>query len=298
MMKCLPFIVHRSSFIVFGAAMPLPVTLTPNILVSVYRGFNPSAPMPPNGTIPVLSMAPAYLKHHMKNGRMGKTAAAVHWTHKLILDLRDIRDAYNVNLTAGPAEVVQNNDTVLVYDYFRVGQAVPMQVVYVNRKRSKVVGDILQVYLDRCLPGTGASAGGPSLPTVVTPCCPLGLPQMLYAHVSNVSGAACLDGVVLPINYDCGNQYWQASTPVPGCTAGGVLTLLLQCSSPPLPGKCTSLNLSGSCRSATGSGLITNAFPDSCNCNPFTLTYGAMSVQPGPNSCSPAGGTVQVVITP
>jgi hypothetical protein len=273
-----------------------------------YMGFNPAAPMPANGTIPVLAMVAAYLKQHMKNGRMGCldfagpfTRGNLHWTHKLILDLRDVRDAYSAAMTAGPAEVVQNDDTVLVYDYLKPGQTCPFQVVHVNRKRSKVVGDILQVYLDRCLPGGwagGGSSGGPSLPTVMTPCCPLGLPQTLYATLTNVSGAACLDGIVLPINYEGGNGFWQGSTAVPACIAGGVLTLLLQCSSPPLAGTCTSLNLSGSCRSDTASGLISNAFPLSCSCNPFTATFTGMTVQPGPNSCCPAGGTVQVVITP
>jgi hypothetical protein len=173
-----------------------------------------------------------------------------------------------------------------------------MMVVHVNRKRSKVIGDILQVYLDRYGLGTYSTGNAPSLPTVVTPCCPLGLPQTLHATVANVSGASCLDGVIVPLAYDGGNAYWSGQTAVPGCLAGGVLSFLMQCSSPPLPGKCTSFNLTGSCRSDTASGLISNAFPASCACNPFTAVFQNLTVQPGPNSCCPGGSTINVTVSP
>jgi hypothetical protein len=98
--------------------------------------------------------------------------------------------------------------------------------------------------------------------------------------------------------YDGGSAHWHGQTPVPGCLAGGALELILQCSSPPLPAGCSSFSLTGSCRAGTGSGLIGQGFPSSCRCAPFQLNYTGLTVQPGPGSCCPNGGQINVQINP
>jgi hypothetical protein len=273
--------------------MPLPVSLATNVLVNVYRGCNPASPMPGNGTIPALANVPGFLKQHMKLGRFGKSTANVHWTHKLLLNVVDVRDAYNAEMTAGPAELVQNGDTVLIQDYLKPGQSVPTIVVAANRKRSRTFGDILQVYLDRFLPGTT-----PNPAIVATPCCPLGLPEFLTATFHNVNNAPCLDGQTLSLVWSTNQNYWQASTPVPACVAGGTLSLILQWNSPPLAGACQSFVVTGNCAAPSGSGLFGPAFPDSCSCYPFSLRFNSLAVQPGPLSCCSGGGNVSLTITP
>jgi hypothetical protein len=277
--------------------MPLP--LPPNVTISVYRGFNPQGPMPPDGMTPVLDQAPAYLKQHMKNGRFGKTGALLHWVYKLFIDVSDIRDAYNAEMTVGPTEVVAQGDTVVIHDCLAPGQACPCWVVFVDIKANKQTGgQYLIAYLDRALPGPLPQPSTTNPPAVSVPCCPNLLPQNLYARVNNSQNAACLDGVLVTLAWDGIGQHWQGSTPVPGCLAGATLTLILQCNSPPLPGNCTSFNLTGSCRAGTGSGLIGNAFPSACSCSPFTITFTGMTIQGGPGSCCPSGGKINVTVTP
>ena len=93
------------------------LSVTPNTSVTVYRGTVLASPYPADGTRPVVALVPCFVKQHMKNGRFGNTAAGLHWTHKAWIDLEDVRDAYNAELGAGPAEVVANGDTVLIGDY-------------------------------------------------------------------------------------------------------------------------------------------------------------------------------------
>ena len=101
------------------------MTLPPaNENITVYRGgatANPPwgcgrvSPYPPDGTVPVFSGS-ALVKHHMKNGRFGKTGANVHWTHKMFIALADLRDPYSAQMTAGLPLLLQG-DSVLIGDY-------------------------------------------------------------------------------------------------------------------------------------------------------------------------------------
>ncbi|HEV3259971.1 MAG TPA: hypothetical protein VG013_24095 [Gemmataceae bacterium] len=177
------------------------IPLTPNEQVTVYRGVTAANPYPRDGARPVLANVPCYVKQHMKNGRFGNTAANVHWTHKLFINLNDIRDAYNAELGPGPAEVVANADTILINDYVTVGTCCAFMVVAVVHKR-RAGDDYLIAYLDRFQPNYGNPC--PKLPqqvqgTINTPCCPNLLPATLHFTITATTCIA-LQGVV-------GNDY-------------------------------------------------------------------------------------------
>jgi len=93
----------------------------PNETIMVYRpgptdtwGCAFANPYPPDNTSLVFT-APALVKHHVKNGRMGRTSAPVHWTHKMLLAVSDIRDSYSADMTLSGG--VQTGDLVLIGDY-------------------------------------------------------------------------------------------------------------------------------------------------------------------------------------
>ena len=65
--------------------------------------------------------------------------------------------------------------------------------------------------------GSGSGSGGGG--TVTVACCPGGLPQTLYATLTNVSGCACLDGVVVAVTWNGGSWSGMSGSVCSGHTA-------------------------------------------------------------------------------
>jgi hypothetical protein len=160
--------------------------------------------------------------------------------------------------------------------------------------------------------GSGATSGGghsgagtsfdfshlpPNPPgSVLLDCCPVALPAVLHADITNVSGVACVDGKTLTLVWNATAQVWQSASSydLTGCAAGYNGTgynATLSCKNGPcgcptweigfycgLPGSCP---LGGYC---VDSGAA---------CDPLHLTFSAVKLQNAAGSCGP-GGTVRI----
>jgi hypothetical protein len=230
--------------------MPLPYP--PNVTVAIYLGFNPNTPYPQPGTQAATAAVAGYLKHHMKNGRFGRNAFNLHWTHKLFLpDTVDIRDAYNSLLNG---EATTNADTVLLGDYPLTGFCCAFMVVLVQRVPEQ---GLLRVYLDRARPQKGpcTSSG------IILGCCNISLPATLYATIKDQGGCLCLDGATLALVYDPVTQYWLGNLGI-NCQCG----TLLKMSFAPIGNTCFA-NSNVWC----GSGQRLTGVTGDITCNPFQV---------------------------
>jgi len=271
------------------------VPLPPNEKVTVYRGTTVASPYPADGTAPALTNVPAYVKHHVKNGRFGNTPANLHWTHKLFIDLNDIRDAYGEELVAGPAEVVANGDTVLIGDYPLALRCCAFYVVFVCRQ-NRGGNDFLVAYLDRFQPSLNPCPKLPAqLGTISVPCCPNLLPATLHATLTNNSLCACLDGVVVPITWN--GAAWAGNTAISCVNGTRVNVSLTPCVG---PGNTWNVNIwcgTGAAPAASASGPAT--------CSPFSFVithYNGPGTSPSTGSCcdgsTPYDSYVNISIAP
>jgi len=252
-------------------ALPIPPA---NETITVYRGTTLASPYPGPGTRPVLGPTKAYVKHHMKNGRFGKTAANLHWTHKLFIPLSDIRDAYNAEMGPGPAEVIANADTILIGDYVRVGTCCAFLVVHVDRHQ-RGGNTYLVVYLDRFQPSydkkcpkTDKQVQG----TLPQQCCPDDLLPTNMTITVVASDCFCWQAVLgqtFPMTWKPFDASWEAYIPT-GCVNLGppstIMSVRMFCNGVPLSFGvfvyCLDIRIGGGSPEAIG-GL------DNVRCFPF-----------------------------
>lgn len=185
-----------------------------NVLVDVYHGFNPAFPYPLAGRGADIENLPAFLQHHVQCGRFGYNQTTF-WTHKLVIDLEDVHDAYNTNLAA---RLINSSDTVLIPDYPLPGQCTAFFVVLVQYQRN---AGRLVAYLDQMQP---RRVGGCKRNSIITSCCGNALAAELTATMYNTVGCPCLDGFSFKIylQYDGVDQgKWTGSgtNACPGATA-------------------------------------------------------------------------------
>lgn len=144
---------------------------------------------------------------------------------------------------------------------------------------------------------TGVTASGSPQPWVgvivafmcnaTTSCCTNGLPSVLHATFTNVSGCACLNGVTVAIT-DTGGTY--TGTFITTCGFGGGATVSMSCS---VSGSvCLQMTLAGTCIP----GAIYNIADCHCGSTSPSWTFSNVSISgPGPVCC--VGGTVNVTVT-
>jgi hypothetical protein len=189
---------------------------TPNARVDIYRGFNAANPYDPPTRPAVATGVAGLLRPHVRNGRFGYNAIALHWTNVLVLSIgRDIRSAYNGQLNSFNAA---NADTIIVPDYPIPGRCTAFVVILVQRVDRGGVGDHQRCYLDRCLP----AATCPDSTMVTVPDCPNALPATLHVTLSQVIDCACLVGSY-PLTWD-GSAWTYTGT----ACSGQALTMQLE----------------------------------------------------------------------
>ncbi len=150
----------------------MPLTIT-NVLVDIYRGFNAANPYNPPQQPAAASGVAGLLRPHVRNGRFGYNAIALHWTTLLVLPTgADIRSAYNSQLNSFNSA---NADTVIIPDYPIPGRCTAFLVVLVQRTGRGTADDQLFCYLDRCQPADTC----PDSSMVTVPGCSNPLPTTL-----------------------------------------------------------------------------------------------------------------------
>jgi hypothetical protein len=191
--------------------------LITNCKVDIYRGYNAASPYP--GGSPALAQVPAYLQHHLQNGRFGYNDPKVKWTHLLWVNPgTDVRSAYNS--WTGPAEAVANADTVVINDYPLAGQKTAFYVVMVQRRRGRP-GDSYKCYLDR------ARTQYP-VQLVNVSCGPCGQMPMYWSLTTGpsdfannaCSGCAALDNQTWTLTYTGSGCQWYGPVMPAVCQAG------------------------------------------------------------------------------
>ncbi len=245
-----------------------------NATLDVYRGFNAAAPYPsgtPAGTVR------GYLRHHVRNGRMGRNAP-LRWTHVLYLPPdADVRSAFNAHLNAWQSS---NADTLLLADYPIPGWCTAFVAVLVQRLDRRGRSECLRVCLDRLRPQSGPCSGS----GVLLPCCPNALPTTLHATVQNVSGCPCLDGIVVPLTYSSATTSWSGGIAVCG---GSQISMGFQCGI----SSCATAGLTGN---FDGYNFTSATVDPGCSCSPPQMVFGNVVLNAASQCPS---GVVKVTVT-
>ena len=176
---------------------------TTNVRVDVYRGFNAAGPYSPPHRPAAAQGVAGLLRPHVRNGRFGFNAVALHWTNVLLLPAgTDVRSAYDSQLNSFNAA---NADTVVVADYPAPGRCTAFVVVMVQRGGRGTDADLLTCYLDRCLPQDMPCPD----PTVlgVDGCPGVGYPLRVHASLGT---NPCLSGS-LPLDWN--GSRWTGTGP-------------------------------------------------------------------------------------
>ena len=227
------------------------LTATPNVQVDIYRGFNAANPYNPPNRPAAARGVHGLLRPHVRNGRFGFNAIALHWTNVLLLATgTDLRSAYNSQLNTFNAA---NADTVIVPDYPVPGRCTAFVAVLVQRGGRGTDGDLLTCYLDRCLPA--ATCPDPTL--VGVPCCPNALPPTLHCTVTGEGTMA--------LTWD--GTYWKGSMTTATCFAG---TLYVRLSCPGGGSGCGNFVVESSTDGVTY--LPCSGLGITCACSPFDIS--------------------------
>lgn len=259
--------------------MTMALVLPINVNVDVYRGFSAASPYPVAAVTKLSApQVPGNLQHNVRLGRLGR-GQYLHWTHVLYLPPgTDVRGAYNSQLNSSPSAQA---DTIEIADYPIPGWCTAFAVVLVQRVGRGTPGDCLRVYLDRVQPRLGPCQTGESLP-----CCPNPLPDRVYATIANVAGCACIDGFVLPLDFDNGLNRWGGVQTV--CGGVSSLTLFWFCGDD----DCTTARVVGS---YDGFNAIAATVDPGCSCSPLNMVFSNVALGTPQSTC--ANATLKITIT-
>lgn len=255
----------------------------------LYRGFNVANPYAVSGPGIDCDLQ-AEIRHHVRHGRFGR-GKYLHWTNVLLVpsDL-DIRSGYDSQFnTFNPAKA----DTVMVKDYPIIGHCTAFMVVLVQRQRTTGgAADYKRVYLDRALPSDSPcpTCGCPGM------CMCLGYspPSLLHATLgSSAVVCPCLNGVVVPLNWNPVDCKWVGDANLPLCAPGTQLRLKLWCQPGGMATQATDFRLDyEGCVTVLGEHA---GFASTCM--PFNLYFGQTSTPACCGTSTPPNGfTVQVTL--
>jgi hypothetical protein len=137
-----------------------------------------------------------------------------------------------------------------------------------------------------CNPSDSGGGG-----TVTNACCPgVNIPTTLYAHITNVSNCACLDGQILQLVWDGSLYFASGALSESGCNSGNTINLRVNCTG-------GNWNLNSFC-GTSGNNNSTNA--SSVTCSPLSVLFSGIAFnQQGVNTpCCQGTVNITVLTTP
>jgi len=120
-------------------------------------------------------------------------------------------------------------------------------------------------------------------------CCNRTLPKVLTATITDVSGCACADGLIIPLVNAAGGSIWNSIGGIEMCSNGGDVVISLGCGG----STCNNFTMffeAGPCS-------VVSSSISSCSCDPLQIVFDLTLV--GLSCCALGvdGGTIQVTVT-